>query len=304
MTSESFEKTDILCLMPAAGRGHRLGALTINKAKPAQAVSFDSSSGNIKRMIDLPLSAVKEVGGKAVVATFYRAASLDFISTYDHVKIVDDEGYMGSAESALRNIALIERSKASTICIVPADANLSAESLDEVCEKLKSSGAAAVILGSNTFEGNNVRPVDRFGLVTPTRMHRNIADLGIHALDKGWLIERLSTFSKDKQDHHGPDIWDDIYNINAPTVDIVLHVPRRDPGWIDMGTPQHFRSIVYKLNNGMIDQRNNIVFPKANIKRQTCNTIALPGSIGALTLQNAIIPEDTIAHNYDEVLEI
>ena len=58
-----------LSIVPAGGLGSRLRNLTVKQAKPSLPVAFDESG--IVRMIDIPLRAVRELGGAAIVSRCY-----------------------------------------------------------------------------------------------------------------------------------------------------------------------------------------------------------------------------------------
>jgi len=296
--------TDALYIVPAAGKGTRLGRLTEKRAKPAVAVSFDPLTGDITRMIDIPLGAIQQAGGSAIVTTHFAVDTLAFVKTYDNVTVVDDGGYITPLDSASRNRAIIEKSNASIIGIVPADYDIRTETLLALQTALRATNAAAVIMGTRYVEGHlHVRPVDRHGFVMPVgaKPHGYIADLGVHVIDKEWFTKRLK-YCETGLD--SIDIWDDFYRIHNPLAPILIFVPEEDRPWIDMGRPHLLRDTMYRLNGAQADAYGNIRFPGATLMPRSSNTIALPGSAGLSVFNDAIIPEGAIARYHSEILQV
>lgn len=292
-------QADMLCFVPAAGRGSRLGVLTDQQAKPALAIGFDCQ-GEVKRMIDVPLTAIREIGGMSIVSTYHHAGTLEFIKFYEGLIVVDDEGYLSSVQTMMRNVSLISDSKSEAVGIVPADTRFSGETLAEMLKFISAGTVDAVILGTRRLEGHNARPVSRSGLIVPEVDYTDlVADLGVHVMNREWLLERLRTIDKTGR----PDIWKSVYDIARPAGKIALHIPRVDTGWVDMGTPETFRRTIYLENNNNVDAYGNVVFPGSVIAKGSEDTIALPDSTGLMPFVGVIIPEAVAAASGEQVLK-
>ncbi len=293
-THEALRGADLLSLVPAGGKGERLGVLTAKRAKPALATSFDNE-GNIQRMIDIPLGAIRHVGGAALVTTLFASETLDFVNTYPFA-ITKRELTIGSPiDSLIAELELLKSSRASIVGIVPADACIEPEIFEEMQCQLERSSANALILASHHLDGHNVWSVDRHGMMTDSSHQADVvADLGIHLFKKDWLLERL-TDCMNELEVSSIDIWKHLYCIDQPAAGLLLYVPKRDPVAVDMGTGSTFYKIVYRLNQKHADSSENIIFPSAALMHGSVNTIALPGSSAAIPLQRAIIPEECTA---------
>lgn len=298
----SFEGSDILFAVPAAGRGTRLGKLTEHQAKPSIPVGFDPVSGEVQRMIDIPLGAIQQLGGMALVSTHYAARSLDFVSAYGYTKMVDSDGSMTPIDCVAQNRRLVEVSQASLVGIVPADARATVGVLAGLRDFIEGRCIGAAILATEHVKGHNVRPVDGHGVVLSGDVEpdRYLADLGVHMFDKAWLLGRIDACGVDAN----IDVWEDIYQIDNPVTNIGLFVPPDDRGWVDMGTPSRLQDTIYELNARQIDANGNLLFPSAQLLANSTRTIGLPSSTGLSSFRNVIIPENMTADTAADVLEI
>lgn len=298
---KSFNDSELLCIVPAAGRGTRLGRLTDQQAKPSVAVAFEPVNGDVTRMIDIPLAAIRQLGGVALVTTHYRAESLAFVENYNHVHSVGDNGFVTPIDSIAHNRPLIESSSASVIGIVPADARISSDTLAGMCNYMVDRGLVAAMLATEHLDGHNVRPVNvhNIAISSSANPRRYLADLGLHVFDKRWLLNRIDECS----DNEGIDIWQDVYQIDNPVAEIGLYVPHHDNGLVDMGTPARLQQTIYELNADQVDANGNILFPNAKLFSGSTGVIALPNSTGLASFHNAIIPENMTAIVLNDVLE-
>lgn len=163
-THEALRGADLLSLVPAGGKGERLGVLTAERAKPALATSFDNE-GNIQRMIDIPLEAIRHVGGAALVTTLFAAETLDFVNTYPFAVTKRELSIGSPVDSLITELELLKSSRASLIGIVPADACIEPETFEEMRCQLEKSGANALILATRHLDGHNVWSVDSLSLI-------------------------------------------------------------------------------------------------------------------------------------------
>lgn len=291
ISAEGIQEADFLCLVPAGGLGSRLNPLTSDRAKPSIAISYDDD-GSITRMIDIPLSAIREAGGVALVSTLYAPESLDFVNEYEYAQTTHEAKPQTPIDTLIDYLPLLEQSSAAAIAIVPGDAWVSAPLLQDMQKALENHQTDAVILGTNNLDGHNVRSVDAKGIITsPDKQERMVADLGVHFFDKTWLLERLKGLAMRRQ-AGSVDIWDDLYTIDNPSGEILIHIAQDSPEWIDMGTPMAFYRSVLGLNRSHTDKNNNVVFPGARVHPTSSGMIALPRSSGVhIPMQRAIIPE-------------
>lgn len=301
---KSLVDSELLCVVPAGGKGTRLGKLTEHQVKPSVPVAFDPASGEVTRMIDVPLEAIRQLGGTALVTTHYAAHSLEFVDNYDHAERVSDDGYITPIDSMVRNRRLFEVSRAVSVGIVPADARISMDSLAGLCDAMTNRGVAAAMLATNQLAGHNTRPVNAHGIVVArgAEPDRRLADLGVHVFNKEWLLGRIDECGGGVDG--SIDVWRDIYQIDDPVTDVVLYVPHDDRGWVDMGTPAQLQETIYALNMGQVDTNGNVVFPGAQLLGGSTRTVALPASSGLSVFHNAIIPENVTALTNYDVLEV
>ena len=292
---------ELLCLIPAGGQGSRLRPLTNERTKPALALSFDNG-GEITRMVDIPLTAVHRLGGSAVVSTLYRPESLEFINNYDYAQTIREEHPQMPPDTFVQNIDLLEASSAHTIGLIPGDAWVNEDIIGEMWEAMESHNADAAMLSTRHLGIHNRRPVDSRGIMTDKRSGEiEIADLGVHLFKKEWLLRRLAICAEIAQQRE-LDIFQDVYNVDDPAGEVLMHVPRDDRGWVDMGTAAAFHNSMSLMNQQHADKNGNIVFPGANLKPNSSHTIALPNSNNALPLRRAIIPEGITTESVNDVL--
>lgn len=290
-----------LSIVPAGGLGTRLGKLTEIRAKPSLAVAFDEA-GHVTRMIDIPLQAIKATGGAAIVSRCFSPGSLDFISAYDHVETVTSCLDDSPIDTLLRNLPFIEDSTAEHVGLIPADANISSQTLNEMRIVLDTSGADAVLLASRHLEGHNARQVNRQGFMcVPSEGVKTLGDMGVHIFRRDWLLERLYACLADDPEQPR-EVWNDIYDVSRPRGRVYLYVPDMDLMHIDMGTPSAFRQAVEAFNQALRDANGNVVFPGARLHPDSAGCIALPGSFAAVPLTGAIIPEHTTVNSADDYL--
>ncbi len=297
-----WDRPELVCLVPAGGYGSRLGRLTEKHAKPSLPVAYDAD-GEITRMVDIPLEAIRMIGGKAVVTTFFAAHSLQFVSSYEHVTILRESGLSTSADMLLNMREDLQESGAETTGIIPGDARISAAQISDLYEAHIKSKADATLLATHHTAGHNIRHVDQNGMmVDDGAAVGDSADLGIHLINTEWLLDRLTACSDRPE---GVDIWDDVYDVGQPAGNILLHVPADDKGWVDMGTPVAYFDTVTDLNSQHANRRANIVFPGARLLNpDTTHTIALPNSSSELQHSFAILPEDTVVTSSDQTLQL
>jgi hypothetical protein len=297
MTKETLMTADFLSLVPAGGMGTRLGVLTAERAKPALAISFDND-GNVQRMIDVPLAAIRGIGGAALVTTRFAAETLDFVDDYPHAQTMCEYSAGSPIDSLVSVLPFVEASTASMFGIIPGDAYVSADTLSGMRCALEASDADATILATRHLEGHNVRHVDRRGVMTNSeRSADRLADLGVHIMRRAWLLGQLQRLADEGR---RCDIWD-IYGVDAPTADVLLHVPKIDPVAVDMGTGTLFHGIVSRINAMHADKNGNIVFPGARIDPHSTDTIALPQSLVHVPCAHAVVPEGVAVYSAKQV---
>lgn len=300
MNREPLEQADLFCVVPSGGLGSRLGPLTTDRAKPSIALRFDND-GHIERMIDVPLRAIKAVGGVALVSTFFAAESLDFVKEYDHVSTVHETRPGGPVNTLLDSMEVLERSPSSFVGVIAGDTWIEEGVLTDMQTTLDTTGCDAIILSTQNKEGHNVRPITRTGLMCSSEQGVDtIADLGVHMLRKDWLLSRLSLLDE-TQRAQPLDIWNDIYHVSKPIGDILMHTPSFKFNWVDMGTIPALYRVIYDLNVRNTDKQSNIVFPGGKINSASSQTVALPNGISELILNRAIIPED---HRIDSIASV
>jgi hypothetical protein len=292
---------DWLSIVPAGGLGTRLGSLTKERAKPSLPVAFDEN-GEIIRMIDIPLRAIRAIGGGAIVSRCFAPESLDFVKKYDHVEMVSSCITDSPIDTLLENLSLIEASRAEHIGLIPGDTDITSATLEEMRILLDVTGADAVLLATRQLEGHNIRSIDTAGMLcTPTRTSDRIGDMGIHMFNREWLLGRLYACSATNP-HKSREVWNDIYHVEQPAGRIYLYIPERDLLDVDMGTPELFKKTVLKHNAHHRDANGNIVFPGATLHPESKHTVALPGSASRIPVKYAIVPEDRVATSRDDYL--
>lgn len=300
--NRALTEAELLCVVPAGGLGSRLGELTVDRAKPSLAISFNRD-GEVRRMIDVPLQTIRELGGAALVSLLYAPESLSFVDDYPHAETVLECRPGGPVDTMLEHLDLLEASRASVIGIVPGDAYVDQDMLEGMKAALERSHANAAILSTRHLEGHNVRPITQHGIMTTARNGTDfIADLGVHMIKREWLIDRLRHFQPEAA-NRSIDIWSDIYSVSDPATDILMYVPPADPVWIDMGTGPAFHRMVSELNRVHSDASGNVVFPGARIANVSSQTVALPNSFSPYPLDRVIIPEGRNIATSDEVLK-
>jgi len=289
-----------LSIVPAGGLGSRLRNLTAKRAKPALAIAFDGQE--ILRMIDIPLRAVQESGGSAIVSRCFASETLDFVKQYDHVVTVTTCMEDSPIDTLLVRLPLIEDSTADHIGLIPGDTNISSRTLNEMRSLLVEKQVDAVLLATRYLPGHNVRSVNKDGLLcSATDEEERIGDLGVHMFRRDWLLERLRECIR--QDPDQPrEVWGDIYDVEKPKGRVFLYVPDEDLVDVDMGTPTSFEKTVRELNQSRQDANGNIVFPGASIHPDSDGCIALPNSIAKAPLSRAIIPENVTVVASDDYL--
>jgi ADP-glucose pyrophosphorylase len=299
---KSFENSSFIGIVGVNGKGTRLGPLTAQQNKASLPVGFDSATGKVNRMVDVPLDAIHHIGGAALVTTHYAADTLSFVDTRDHAQRVPNHGYVSPIESIFQYRKVIEASGAVAIGIVPGDARISGDALAGLLEHREHMGVAAAMLATRHLAGNDVVPVNKQGVVTPIDGEFNeiIAHLGVHVFDREWLLKRMDEVGAGPM--HNVDIWDSIYRINNPITDVALYVSPDDRGWVDMGTPSHLQETIYDSNRDQVDVHGNIAFPGAHLTTGSTQTIALPGSTGLSDFRGVIIPEGVSARTLDDVV--
>jgi hypothetical protein len=291
-----------LSIVPAGGMGTRLGKLTERRAKPSQAVAYDEN-GEITRMIDIPLRAIRDIGGAAIVSRCYAAETLDFVRQYDHVEIVRSCSADSPIDTLLVHLSILEDSTAEHIGLIPADANISSQILEKMRVILDTTGMDAVLLATRHLEGHNIRRVDENGLMcAPSEGVESIGDMGVHIFRRDWLLQRLHTCFDDDPDAPR-EVWNDIYDVNDLKGRVYLYVPNDDLKQIDMGTPAAFRQVVEELNASRRDENGNIIFPGAELHPESVDCIALPGSFATAALSKVIVPEKTTVYSPSDCLE-
>ncbi|HEY5695409.1 MAG TPA: hypothetical protein VIQ80_01090 [Candidatus Saccharimonadales bacterium] len=290
---------DWLSLVPAGGLGSRLGQLTRAQAKPSLPVAFDGN-GEIIRMIDIPLRAIRAAGGGALVSLCYAAESLDFIHQYDHVDTVKSQISDSPIDTLLSCLPLLEASNAEHIGLIPADTDITPATIQEMRILLDVTGADAVLLATRQFEGHNIRSVDQAGMLcADSRAYDRIGDMGIHMFKRSWLLERL--YACLAADPLCPrEVWNDIYRVSNPAGRIYLYVPEHDLLDVDMGTPELFRKTILKYNYHHRDKNGNVIFPGACLDPASKYSVALPGSYATIPLTHAVVPEGGVVLSPDD----
>lgn len=291
-----------LSIVPAGGLGSRLRNLTVKQAKPSLPVAFDEDG--IVRMIDIPLRAVRELGGAAIVSRCYARETLDFVKEYDHVVTVTTCMEDSPIDTLLVHLRMIENSTAEHVGLIPGDTNISSSTLAEMRTMLDLLEVDAVLLATRYLPGHNIRSVNEEGMLcTSDSEAERIGDLGIHMFRREWLLERLRACL-----NHDPDlpreVWGDIYDVNDPKGRVYLYVPEQDLVDVDMGTPASFKRTIAEMNAHRRDANGNIIFPGAQIHPESVGCIALPGSRADEPLQQAIIPEGAAVVSLDDCLVV
>ena len=292
---------DWMSIVPAGGLGSRLGRLTESQAKPSLPVAFDKN-GEIIRMIDIPLRAIRAAGGGALVSLCYAAKSLDFIQKYDHVETVRSSIQDSPIDTLIQNLPLIEASRAEHIGLIPGDTDITPSTIEEMRILLDVTGADAILLATRQLEGHNIRSIDRAGMLCAAeREYERIGDMGVHMFNRSWLLERLRTcIASDSRSSH--EVWNDIYDIKNPAGRVYLYVPERDLIDVDMGTPELFKKTIIKRNGHLRDTNGNIIFPGAELHPNSKYSVALPGSKAIVPVVNAILPEGKVVVASDDYL--
>lgn len=294
---------DWLSIVPAGGLGTRLGQLTKSQAKPSLPVAFDEN-GEIIRMIDIPLTAIRAAGGGALVSLCYAAESLEFIQKYDHQQTVMSKISDSPIDTLLRHLPLLETSRAEHIGLIPGDTDIDSSTLEEMRILLDITGVDAILLATRQLEGHNVRSVDRSGMLCSSeREYERIGDMGIHMFNRSWLLERLhACLAADPT--RSREVWNDIYDVRNPAGRVYLYVPERDLLDVDMGTPELFKKTILKRNAHLRDTNGNIVFPGAELHPKSKHTVALPGSRAIVPIAHAILPEGKVISADDDCLYV
>lgn len=281
-----------LSIVPAGGLGSRLEKLTESQAKPSLAVAYDES-GEVTRMIDIPLRAIRDIGGAAIVSRCYAPQTLEFVKDYEHVEVVTSCPTDSPIDTLIAQFSLLKNSTAEHVGLVPGDANIDSRTLQEMRIILDTTDVDAVLLATRTLEGHNLRQRDARGLMSlPSGGTETVGDMGIHMFRRQWLLGRLQACLEENPEAPR-EVWHDVYDINDLKGRVYLHVPAQDLEHIDMGTPAAFRRAVEELNAPRMDENGNIIFPGARLHPESANCIALPGSLAATALRGAIIPENT-----------
>ena len=291
--------SDFLFVVPAGGIGSRMGVLTENQAKPSLPVSFDPS-GEITRMIDIPLQAVRGVGGRAVVSAFYRADSLRFVNGREGVTLQNVTGCQPfGSDMKLARDAVGEKSPA-LIGFVPADAHIQTSDLELMIVTLMNSRANAVQLATRNTFGHQTHNVDRNNaMVSQDRAHDTLGSLGVHLFRTDWLLDRMNILGEATLET--AEVWD-FYGREEPEDGLLMCVPVVDTGWIDMGTPSRYAKVVYDRNAEHTDASENIVFPGARLRGDEHSVIALPNAMSGDAFRSAILPEGMCPKSNLEVL--
>lgn len=298
---ESLLSAKLLCLVPAGGLGSRLWPLTEDRTKPAVAISFNDN-GEITRMVDIPLKAIWQAGGSALVSTLYQPESLAFVNNYEYAQTLKESRPSSPSDTLLEHRAILEKSKASTVGIIPGDTWIDEATLGGMWAAMDMAKADAAMLSTCHLGIHNRHPIDSRGIITAKGKGKGmLADLGVHLFRKDWLLSRLAVCAEVGQQRL-LNIFDDIYNINNPAGKVLMYVPPNDQGWVDMGTPAAFHNAIFLLNQRHADRNGNIVFPGASIKLTSTKTIALPNSKAGLPLNAAIVPEGRSVESSDRVL--
>lgn len=289
---------EFLSLVPAGGMGTRLGVLTAARAKPALAIGF-SHEGYIERMIDVPLRAIRQLGGAALVSTKFAADTLNFVDEYSYAQTRREAEIGSPIDTLVNELPLLEASKSPVVGIIPGDAYITPEMLEGMHTVFTRSAADAMILATRHLEGHNVRSVDGNNLMTtPDKAADRVADLGVHLLKREWLLEQLKQLTEQGV---RSDVWG-LYGVDRPKANVLLHVPKHDTVAIDMGTGEAFHSIVSQHNARHADRHGNIVFPGAKLGAYSTETVALPSSTTSIPLKRVTVPEGTTVHSMDQVL--
>ena len=301
-TQARLNKYEWLSIVPAGGFGTRLGKLTEARAKPSLAVAFDET-GEVTRMIDIPLRAIRDLGGAAIVSRCFAPETLEFVKGYDNVELVTSCPSDSPIDTLLQHLPLLEASSAQHIGLIAADANIASHTLEEMRVILDTMDVDAVLLATRHLHGHNIRTVNRDGLMcAPEDGQRRIGDMGVHMFRREWLLGRLRACLSD--DPNAPrEVWGDIYDVSDIKGRVYLHVPDDDLKHIDMGTPAAYRHVVEQLNASRADGNGNIVFPGARIHPESRGCIALPGSLATQALSRAILPENGTVRTPDDYLD-
>ncbi|WP_194093997.1 sugar phosphate nucleotidyltransferase [Marivivens aquimaris] len=260
----------------AGGQGSRLHELTAHECKPA--VHFADAG----RIVDFVMSGVHRAGfDEMLVATQYKPNTLTRhmktawaggfakgLHLRDGAKIANQQGYRGTADAVMANLAEVDRINPKEVLILAAD-HVYDMDFTAMLEAHRASGAMATLaatpvprmeatgFGVLAINGSNrcvefaEKPKDPAAM--SGRSDMALASMGIYVFDWEWLRDAMmEAFKREDTSHDfGHDIMpmalaQDTLNVYA--------LPDSDDGnpgyWRDVGTLDAYRLALLDFENG------------------------------------------------------
>lgn len=275
-------------IIPAGGKGSRLYPLTKNEPKPYLPLYFNGN--NIIRLIDLPLMYAKKNNINTYIALDYLKEKLIYLKDKYNTEIIETH-YELLSDCILK---LLNTTKKEEIYSVYApDFLIPIKDIDEMINLIDpNTETIAFCSKSNNYSkikiknNNGYLSYDKGEIVT---------DLTFHIGNINKAKKCFSNISNIL------NIWNFLHPKDSDLSKAKIYLSTTEH--IDIGTPNDYYEVLYKLNKK--DSNGNVVFPGAKINILSKNIIALPNSdSSAIVLENVIVPEDEIVSSYDDVLTI
>jgi len=303
-------ETGVLAVLLAGGRGSRLHELTQTTCKPA--VAFGAG-----RIVDYVLSNAVEAGlTRMLVATQYQPLELmlhlsrDWAPRFAELALRDgpdvtgtEDGYLGTADAVLANLAEIDAKAPRQVLILSAD-HVYRMDFAAMITAHRDSGAAATVAVTPVERAEarhfGIAHVDAAGRVAgfvekpaippamPGHPDRALASMGIYVFDWGWL--RGALIRAARQTPGGVDFGHHILPLALAEGELAAHaLPDQADGlpayWRDVGTLDAYRRAQLDLRRGLVP-RGLMTPPAAPWSR------ALQASSDSVILPGANVPPD------------
>lgn len=275
-------------IIPAGGLGSRLYPLTKNEPKPY--LPLYNNDKEIIRLIDLPLTYAKQNNINTYIALDYLKEKLLYIKEKYNTTVIETH-YEMLSDCLLE---LLNSTKEETLYSVYApDFLIPTKDIDKMI-KLIDTNTETIALCSKNNDYSKIKIKNNNGYLSYTNGEK-VTDLTFHIgrIDKGkTCFSNIDNIL---------NIWKYLHPQDSDLTKAKIYLS--DIEHIDIGTPNDYYEIVYKLNKK--DSNGNVIFPGAKINKLSKNIIALPHSDSSnIILENAIVPENEIVSSYEEVLTI
>jgi len=290
-------KNNYAFIIPAGGLGSRLYPLTKEYPKPYLPIYFDEKN-NIIRMIDLPIAFCKKYNIPIYIAIDYKKEKLEYLKQYNNIKIINTN-YVNVANAILDCLDLAKKDNIKYYSVFAPDFLIPEKILIDMM-KIINDDIETVALCSDTQNYTKINLKCNNGYLN-YNTGITVSDLTFHIekLDRG--IDSIKKLLKNNTN----DLWECKYSKNNQEEWLKARILITDVKHIDMGTPNTYYEVLYKLNKSKVDKNGNIVFPNAKINPNSKNIIALPNSNSKnYILSNCIIPENKEIENINDVLYI